>query len=238
MTRLVIDIETIGQGWNTLDQTTQAELTKWIEDKPGSPAYKLAVQAVKEELVFSPLTGEIIVIGVLDVDKNVGTVYFQAPQGSSEEFSEEAITYKPRTEKQMLESFWGGAANYDEFITFNGRGFDIPYINARSAVHEVPVRLDLMANRYLNKQWGGPLHVDLYDQFRYYGAVRRAGSLHLWCRALGIPSPKEGGVAAEDVGQLFREKKYADIARYNARDLVATKQVYERWLEFMRPVGK
>lgn len=234
MAKLVIDIETIGQDWDTIDVLTQQELTKGIREEVNTPDYLAAVEEVKQQLVFSPLTGEIVAIGVLDVEKNQGVVYFQAPGQDRRDSTEDNITYKPLTEKQMLESFWGGAERYHEFITFNGRQFDIPYINARSMVNRVRVRLDLMSNRYLNKQWGSSQHIDLYDQLGYYGAVRRAGSLHLWCHALGITSPKAAGVAGEDVGRMFKEKKFEDIARYNARDLGATKHVYEYWQEYLR----
>ncbi len=235
MAKLVVDIETIGQNWDDIDVLTQQALTKRIQEAPGTPLYSAAVEEVKRQLVFSPLTGEIVTIGLLDVEKNQGVVYFQTPGEDRPDFTEDNITYKPLTEKQMLESFWGGAERYHEFITFNGRQFDIPYINARSLINKVRVRLDLMSNRYLNKQWGKAQHIDLYDQLGYYGAVRRSGGLHVWCQALGIPSPKADGVAGEDVGWMFKEKRFADIARYNARDLAATKQLYEYWQEYLRP---
>ena len=234
MPTLVIDIETIGEDFDVMDETTQAELTKSIGEKEGSEAYKEALDTLRRNLVFSPTTGEIVAIGVLDVGKDQGVVYFQAPGENIDEFAEENIIYKPCSERQMLESFWGGAARYDEFVTFNGRGFDVPYIVARSAKHKVTITKDLMSNRYLNSQKFDAKHIDLYDQFGYYGAVYRAGGLHLWARLFGIESPKEGEVNAGDVGKSFQEKKYTEIAKYNARDIIATKQLYEYWNEYMR----
>jgi len=234
MPKLVVDIETIGQSYEDMDALTQKEVARYIKSGPGSPEYDAELEEVKRNLVFSPTTGEIVAIGVLDFEKNKGVVYFQAPDKKIDEFTEDNFTYKPMDETAMLNSFWGGADKYDTFITFNGRGFDIPYINARSAVRGVHVLADLMSNRYLNQNWRGPLHVDLMDQLNYYGAFRRSGSLHMWCRAFGIPSPKEGEVNAGDVGKSFKEGKYEEIARYNARDLVATAALYKHWNEYIR----
>ena len=45
---------------------------------------------------------------------------------------ENGIKYKPMEEKEMLENFWAGAKEYDEFVTYNGRGFDAPFLALRS----------------------------------------------------------------------------------------------------------
>lgn len=58
------------------------------------------------------------------------------------------------------------------------------------------------------------------------------GSLHLWTRAFGIESPKAQGVTGDDVRDLFKEGRYKEIARYNARDLVATLALYECYREY------
>lgn len=227
--KLVFDIETVGVDFDSLDETTQNSLTRWIKKESSSEAeYQEALQELKSGLGFSPLTGEIIVIGVLDCNKNQGVVYFQAPGEKIDEFNENGITFKQTTEKEMLEKFWQGAKEYDEFIGFNSRGFDVPFLIVRSAVHGVKPTRDLMEGRYLYQQRDAK-HIDLQDQLTFYGAVRKKGNLHLWSRAFGIKSPKEEGVTGDEVGILFKEKKFLEIARYNAGDLKATKELYERW---------
>ena len=91
-----------------------------------------------------------------------------------------------------------------------------------------------MANRYLSSQPRNAKHIDLLDQFTFYGAVRRKGNLHLWSRAFGIKSPKAEGITGDDVGHLFREKKFFEIAKYNVGDLIATKELYEKWEKFVK----
>lgn len=237
MRRLVVDIEVIGEKWEDIDHGTQEMLAKNIPYEPGSEEYEREVETIQGKLGLSPLTGEIVAIGVLDVEKEQGVVYFQAGEKTEEmePFEEASVAYKPVSEREMLVKFWEGVKNYQEFITYNGRGFDFPYIIARSGVHKVKVSKDLMSHRYLSMMRPGQVHVDLQEQFAYYGAVWKPGSLHLWCRALGITSPKEEGVAGDAVGEMYENGQYKEIALYNGRDLWATKALYERWRDYMRP---
>lgn len=229
MATLVFDIETIGEDYDALDETTQHQLTRWIRETSNSDEeYENALEGVKDGLGLSPLTGEIVAIGVLDVERDRGAIYYQAPGAKDKESEADGIKFKPATEKEMLEAFWEGAKNYDEFVSFNGRCFDAPFLAIRSAIHGVRPSCDLLSNRYTSMQ-RGVRHTDLRDQLSFYGALRRPGSLHLWCRAFGIESPKAGGVSGDDVSGLFKAGRYLDIAKYNVGDLRATKELYERW---------
>jgi hypothetical protein len=91
-----------------------------------------------------------------------------------------------------------------------------------------------MDGRYLYQQKYAK-HVDLQDQMTFYGAMRKAPSLHLFCRAFGIESPKAEGVAGDDVAELFKEKQFRTIAEYNVRDVVATTKLYTKWRERLAP---
>jgi 3'-5' exonuclease len=236
MAKLVFDIETIGEDWDGLDGTSQHMLTRWIEkESADEEEFAARLAEVKDGLGFSPLTGSIVALGVYDVDRERGCVYYQAPGAGHKETEEGNIKFRPVTEAEMLEQFWLGAKNYSEFVTFNGRCFDVPFMVVRSAVHGIKLSKDLLASRYLGYQREGSKHVDLLDQLTFYGAVwRQKGSLHMWCRAFGIKSPKADGVDGDDVGRLFRDKRYLDIARYNVGDLYATAELYKKWNEFIR----
>jgi DNA polymerase elongation subunit (family B) len=237
MATLVFDIETIGEDFDALDETTKSVLTRWIakENDGDEEAYVAALTELKDGLGFSPLTGEIVAIGVLDCAKDRGAVYYQSPGKKAAESEEGGIRYRPMREKEMLENFWNGCKEYNEFVTFNGRGFDVPFLMVRSAVHGIRPSKDLLSNRYLSLQRDSAKHVDLLDQLTFYGAVWKSkGPLHLWTRAFGIESPKAGGVTGDDVGRLFKEGRFFDIARYNVGDLRATKALYERWRDYLR----
>jgi hypothetical protein len=234
--KLVFDIETVGENFDQLDETTQDVLTNWIKKESGSDEeYRAALVDVKKGLGFSPLTGEIVALGVLDVDTNQGGVYFQAPNQTFADWEEDGIKFKVMTEADILKQFWTLAEQYHEFISFNGRGFDAPFMMVRSAIHDVKISKNLMPYRYgTTPQHGNAVHIDLLDQLTFYNAVRRKGNLHLWSRAFGIESPKAQGITGDDVSGLFKEGKCVDIARYNVGDLHATAELYKHWNKHLR----
>ncbi|MEK7181838.1 MAG: ribonuclease H-like domain-containing protein [Patescibacteria group bacterium] len=235
MATLVFDIETVGDDFEDLDEMTQETLTRWIKrESESGEGYTAALADLKESLGFSPLTGQIVAIGIYDCERAKGAVYFQSsPKKKEENFEEEGFKFEVMEEKEMLQKFWEVALKYDTFVSFNGRGFDVPYLMIRSAIHGIRPSKNLLANRYLNYQPGHSRHIDLLDQLSFYGALRRKGSLHLWCRAFGIESPKIQGVHGDNVKELFQKGMSRDIARYNARDLKATGSLYDHYERFL-----
>ena len=228
---LIIDLETVGQDFNGLDAATQDNLTRWARREAAGDQAKLNVLLadVRESLGFSPLTGEIAALGVYDDEKKQGVVYYQSPAAPGREFSLGSIVCKPRTEAAMLADFWRGATRYQSFVTFNGRTFDLPWLMVRSAVHRQRPPFNLLGRRYYRPEDRGRQQIDLLDQFTFYGAVRRRGSLHLYCRVFGIASTKDQGITGDDVARLFREQQYEQIAAYNSRDLLATAALFKIW---------
>ena len=232
--KLVLDIETIGEDFDSFDKATKESITRWIKrDSDSEDEYKIALEDLKNGLGFSPLTGEIVAIGLLDYHKNEGGVYYQAPGQKNKETKEDGISFKQMTEEEMLRKFWELAELYQVFITFNGRAFDIPFLVTRSAIKGIRPTKDLMRGRYLYQNNPDALHIDLAEQLSFYGATRRKGSLHLWSRAFGIPSPKSGGIMGDDVGPLFKKKKFLEIAKYNVGDIRATRLLYEKWEKYL-----
>lgn len=234
MATLIFDIETIGEDFDAMDETTQEVLLRWArQSSVTEEELRVRTEEVRNSLGFSPFTGEIVAIGVLDLERDRTMVLYQAGGADTEETEEGGVRYRPMDEKGMLEEFWRIAEQYDTFVSFNGRGFDAPWLAIRSAVHGVRPTRDLLSNRYTSLQ-RGVKHVDLMDQLTFYGATLRRPNLHIVCRAFGIKSPKEDGVTGDDVAALYRAEKYLDIARYNVGDLQATRGVYERWRDFIR----
>lgn len=236
MSTLIFDIETVGESWDSFDKTTKHILSRWIDRTSRDvDAYEVGMKDLQEGLGFSPLTGMVVAIGAYDLERRQGVVYLQHEEECSDEVYGDFV-FKVRSEKEMLEDFWDGARAYDTFVTFNGRGFDVPFLNIRSVVHSIRPTQDLMDGRYLYQQ-KNVRHVDLQDQMTFYGAVRRRSSLHMFCRAFGIESPKGEGVSGDDIAELFHSKKFRDIAIYNAHDVIATTTLYEKWLTYLAPQG-
>ncbi|MDA3815621.1 MAG: ribonuclease H-like domain-containing protein [Patescibacteria group bacterium] len=234
MKKIVFDIETAGENFDEMDEVTQKALSKWIDRVASDEKEKgKLLKDLKNGTGFSPFTGEVVAIGVLDIDSKKGAVYYQNLQ-NQEESEKDGVKLKPMTEKEMLENFWRIAEHAEEFISFNGRGFDVPFLMIRSAKYGIRPTKNLMSNRYLNNQFDGAKHIDLMDQLTFYGAVRRNPNLHMVCRLLGVPSPKEEGVTGDNVTELFQEGKCLEIAEYNVRDLKSTATVYDYWNKYLR----
>ena len=221
MSRIIVDIETVGKDFTSLDRESQDYLLRWAgtEDE---------VREVKESLSFYPLTGEIVAIGVLNPDSGKGAVYFQTPNDPLLPFEEEGVLYQTGAEKDILMRFWEVMKGYDQIVTFNGRAFDCPFILIRSAVHRIRPTRDLMPNRYNGS------HIDLLDQLTFYGASRKRFSLDMWCRTFGIKSPKSEGVTGHEVKDLYLSGRYMDLARYCLGDLRATKELLMYWENYVR----
>ncbi len=231
MGTLLFDIETVGDAWESFDETTQHALTRWVEKTARSKdEHKMLTDDIKQGLGFSPLTGKIVAIGLYDLEREQGAVYYTG-EGTETDVVAEQFVLKQRSEKEMLRDFWEGAKSYSTFVTFNGRCFDVPFLIHRAAIHGIAPSVNLMEGRYPYQQ-KTVRHVDLQDEMTFYGAMQRKGNLHLFCRAYGIESPKQEGVSGDDVAELFARKKFRDIARYNVRDVVATTELYKKWVQY------
>lgn len=224
MGRIIFDIETVGADFNALHPSTQQYLLRWTETEEDE-------EKVKESLSFYPLTGEIVAIGMLNPDSNKGAVYFQAQGEMLLSFEENEIRYECGTEAEIIQKFWNAVKTYDQFITFNGRGFDCPFIMIRSAANGIKPTRDLMPNRY------NSTHIDLLDRLTFYGASKRRFSLDIWCRTFGIKSPKTEGITGYEVKDLYKSGRYVDIAKYCAGDLVATKELLLIWENYINYKG-
>ena len=220
--RAVLDIETVGVPFEELDGPTQAYMLK----NCSSPEEE---QAARDSLGLYPVTGFVTAIGLLDPDTGKGAMYYQAPgQDPPLPTEEDGILYETGSEEEILRKFWQYVKGKGAIITYNGRGFDCPYLLVRSAVHKIKPTRELMPNRY------GDAHIDLMDRLSFFGSVRRRFSLDMWCRTLGIDSPKEE-VHGGDVGRLFADGRHLDIARYCARDIRATAELFRIWEEYFSP---
>ncbi|MFM7100970.1 MAG: ribonuclease H-like domain-containing protein, partial [Verrucomicrobiota bacterium] len=129
-------------------------------------------------------------------------------------------------------AFWDVARRYDHIVTFNGRGFDVPFLYLRSALLNVPIsRRDWLGYRYQTEP-----HCDLAEQLTFYGVSGREGAarrfnLDFYCKAFGIPSPKAHGVSGLDVNDLMAAGEYRKIAEYCLRDVQATVELHRVWRE-------
>ena len=236
MSTLIIDIETVGENWEEIDETTQKILLdRYVKHSVDLNLKEEEVaKAVKNQLGLQPFTGKIITIGALELESKKSVIWYD-PNGEKHQVEEEGkVKYIPSVESEMLEAFWKVAVRFNTFVTFSGRGMDMPFLMLRSAINKIRPTKDLMRARYLYQQSPDAKHIDLYEQLSFYGAIyNRNGGLHLACRAFGIESPKSDGIEGSLVGEFFRAGKTKEIAQYNARDLVSTAKLFEVWQKYL-----
>lgn len=221
MTRVVVDIETVGFDFESFDKKSQEYLLKYAESDEER-------EDIKKKLSLYPMTGQIVVIGMLNPDTMGGRVLFQTGGQVFSPLTEEGIVYEAGSEKEILAKFWEAVASYNQVVTFNGRGFDIPYLMLRSAIHKIRPSRNLMGYRYEANS-----HCDLLEQLTFYGAVRKF-NLDFYAKTFGIKSSKDGGIDGAVVGELYKKGQYLDIARYCLGDLIATKELFEYWDKYLR----
>lgn len=220
MSHIVIDIETLGFPVESFDDTQQKYLLKFAETEADR------IETI-QKLNLYPTTAQIIAIGMLNPETNRGKILFQSDDKLDYCSDDELVRFKTGTEKEILEQFWLDIGHYDQFVTFNGRAFDCPFLMLRSAILQVHPTRNLMPYRY-----DASVHCDLLEQFTFYGVMRKF-NLDFFCKSFGIESPKTHGVTGLDMKQLTEEKRFREIAEYNLRDLQATAELFRRWKTFM-----
>ncbi len=220
MQRMVIDIETLGFAFESFDPAQQDYLMKFANSDTER------TEAI-QRLSLYPATARIIVIGMMDPDTGHGRVHYHAPASEGHQDGDPNVQYVPGDESEMLTRFWRDVEGVDQIITFNGRGFDCPFLLLRSAMLGIKASRDLMPYRYDPSR-----HCDLLDQLTFYGATRRF-SLDFYCKAFGIESPKSHGITGLDLRRLYDEGRYREIAEYNCGDLRATADLFSIWSMFL-----
>jgi len=228
MRQVIFDIETVSFPFETLSESQQEYLLR--------DAQKINDQKEKDKKIddsirytsLYPFTAKVIAIGLYDVQKEKAFVYYESKENEEWTNQEKNFSYRGLSEEEMLKSFWRIAEMTDQFITFNGRNFDIPFLMMRSALNKVKPSKNLMTNRYDTS-----LHMDLLEQFTYYGITRKF-NLDFYCYAFGIESPKSKDISGMEVKTLYEAGRIKDIAVYCGGDIEATYKLFKIWDEYLR----
>jgi len=233
MATLVFDIETTALPVEMFDEVQQEYLFRdalKIEEPDAREQRRCEIQ---RQFSLWPFTAQVVCVAMLNVESCRGQVLFLADDFEENAGDERGVEFVPcADETELLTAFWDVAKHYESIATFNGRGFDVPFMYLRSAILNVPIsRRDWLGYRYAVDP-----HCDLAEQFTFYGVSGREGAarrfnLDFYCKAFGIESPKAHGVTGMDVGNLIAEGKYRDIAEYCLRDVRATVDLYRVWKE-------
>ncbi|HXI72171.1 MAG TPA: 3'-5' exonuclease [Verrucomicrobiae bacterium] len=233
MATLVFDIETSAQPIENFDEAQQEYLFREA-DKLADPAAKATKrEEITRFMSLWPFTSQVVCIAMLNAETQRGQSLFVADDFEEEAEENALVKFIPcADETELLAQFWEVAKKYDSVVTFNGRGFDVPFIYLRSAVLNVPIS----KKNWLGYRYAVEPHCDLAEQFTFYsvggqGGAARRFNLDFYCKAFGIESPKSAGVTGNDVKELMDAGKFREIAEYCLRDVRATVELYKIWKE-------
>ncbi len=232
MAKLVFDIETSCLPLETFDDTQQEYLFRDAQRLPEADQAKRRDE-IHRQFNLWPLTAQVVCIAMLNADSCRGQVLFTAEDYEPDLAEAGPVEFVPcADEVELLTAFWDVAQHYDSIVTFNGRGFDVPFIYLRSALLNVPIsRKDWLGYRYQTEP-----HCDLAEQLSFYGVSGREGAarkfnLDFYCKAFGIESPKSHGVSGMDINDMLAAGRFREIAEYCLRDVHATVLLYQIWKE-------
>jgi len=231
MATLVFDIETSALPLDNFDEAQQEYLFREAEKIADGPARETRRAEIKQFMSLWPFTSQVVCIAMLNAETQRGQVQFLAEDFEDEASEGGPVEFVPcADEVELLTAFWDVAKHYDSVVTFNGRGFDVPFIYLRSAILNVPIS----KKNWLGYRYATDPHCDLAEQLTFYSVSGRDGAarrfnLDFYCKAFGIESPKSHGVTGMDVGTLLAEKKFREIAEYCLRDVRATVELYRIW---------
>lgn len=180
-------------------------IAKWREkDRQQWEASRL------KSLALSPLTGRIVCAATATFDAATGAPVRDHRTAPTEDGEAAVIAW-----------LWHALAQTPVVVTFNGMGFDVPYLLLRSAILGVTPTL---STRALSKRYTYDPHYDVRMALCNWDSSRK-GTLDDACAAFGLPGKSGSGA---DVWPLVQAGRWADLAAYAMDDAERTLAIYER----------
>ena len=173
---------------------------------------------VADDFGLSPLTGKIILIGLLfDKLPTVSTVEYTKYSLNGQEVYYAGLQ---GDEKQLLEQFWQLFSWFDlndsPLVTYNGKAFDFPFILHRTLITKASIPRRISTDQYLAK-YKTTKHVDLFNWFN-------GGSLVEWSYRLGkTDSLQRDGYK---IAEWYEQGQMNLIIDKNKIDLAQTASIY------------
>jgi len=153
-----------------------------------------------------PVFSKVIVIGIKTPDADPEVMYDDS-------------------EKELLEKFWGlmNEQRPEKIVTYNGYGFDIPFLLVRSAINNVKPTINIHMNKWYME---GSNHFDCMLVLSAKGLFLNVAQ-EIVCRMLGIdvPSDKISGTQIKD---CYKRGDWEPILSRCKQDLIMTEKLYKK----------
>lgn len=173
-----------------------------------------------KQFALNPLTGKIILIGLLSDNADV---IEKTPFGWQDvEGQNEKILQLEGNEKDILDKFWKVLTVHsmndgEHIVSYNGKQFDLPFIIHRSTILNISTPR-IIVSKLLNRYNHDP-HLDLFNWFG-------SGSLVEWSYRLGLSDSlvRDG----DKIGGWYESGQMQMIKIKNTIDLFQTFAIYKR----------
>src|SRR3990172_7753517 len=99
MTRVILDIETLGFPLESFDEAQQTYLLKFAQSEQEK------TETIQKFSLY-PTTAQILAIGMLNPDTRKGKVLFQSDERVDTMTGDETANFVSGNEKEILEKFW------------------------------------------------------------------------------------------------------------------------------------
>jgi hypothetical protein len=223
--RFFIDIETLPPGEDArprFEDLIRRELSEQgltVDDGE----FVAMVEERFRSLALRPEYGRVLTIGLIVEDES-GLIH-QGVLGRDRD------TGRLHTdEARTLRSFWKLLRGFDPYrdvlVGHNVLDFDLQFLCKRSVVCQVKPSFDVCFARYRQRP--------VFDTMWEWGHWRKCISLHELADALGVESPKEGGLDGSMIYDAYVDGRHNEIALYCMRDVECTREVYYR-LNYLEP---
>lgn len=132
------------------------------------------------------------------------------------------VTRSGEDEKEILKFFWSYLRESRDvkITTFNGKGFDIPFILKRSAILEVLLPVKISTRRYDTLQ-----HFDVMEVLTNYFQGEMF-SLGTYCKLYSVAH--DDSVSGADVFALWQAGNVEAIKAHCAADVKSTWELYQK----------
>jgi hypothetical protein len=221
MATLVFDIETTAQPLQNFDEAQQECLfceTEKIDDLVAKDSKR---QEITRFMSMWPFTSQVVCIAMLNAETQRGQSLFIAEDFEEETDESAPVKFVPYADEfELLTAFWDVAKHYDNVVTFNGCGFDVPFIYLRSALLNVPIsKKNWLGYRYATEphcNLRGAVDVLQHERTRRRGPAVQPGLLLQGLRHRTPQKPRRlrhGRIGDDGRGQIPRNRRILPARR-------------------------
>ncbi len=205
--KIVLDIETIQPTKEDWAALKGIDLSGFKEDKLFQELEENRLEKDYERASFDGTFSRIVCIGAIFLKDDLTPL--------------EAVAWYGPNEKEILQQFWKriGSDRPRVYITYNGLGFDLPFIKKRSVINRIKPSVEISLARFRTEP--------VYDAMAIWANwdMRATIKLDVLARALGLETKSGSG---SEVAGTWAADQQKEIAEYCLQDVYVTYAVYCR----------